>query len=367
MQRRSNSQTWIKHSELSCLCKRFWFICWYLCIGLHSITGANVILLHSWGWKTHLSARYNLLSHFPCPFLWSVSALEPPPFDDQLRNTYLGTCFPVIVSDTPFTGNMWHFLSLVCTVRLWQAPHGTSMAQEEGHRWTTPTWTDPCPSLLFIPSSCPFPTSAPRLSATPLGVTLGWDQAPIRYLLPTSTGNGGSFITSLLKMQLLFGRGSMMDPSLAVLPFLAGSQKGLQGPCQPWTCHRRLVWCLSCGIHRNRSSPCYWSATAQYKNVLGSRALLEPQLLLVLLTPKDRALLITLFLSSSSFLLRSQCTFVMLCRSLQTPVLALIFLLASQLGSDKLSCHAELPLCSDIFLLSDTIFPNILPWNWSWA
>lgn len=39
----------------------------------------------------------------------------------------------------------------------------------------------------------------------------------------------------------------------------------------------------------------------------------------------------------------------MLCRRLQTPVLALIFLLASQLGSDMLSCHAELPLCFDIF------------------
>lgn len=57
-----------------------------------------------------------------------------------------GTCFPVSVSDTPFTGNMWLFLPVVCTLT------GTSIAQEEGHRWPTPT----CPSLFFIPSLCPF-------------------------------------------------------------------------------------------------------------------------------------------------------------------------------------------------------------------
>lgn len=166
-------------------------------------------------------------------------------------------------------------------------------------------------------------------------------------------------------MQLLLGSAGTMDSNLTVLHFLAGSQKGLQGPCQPWTCHRRLLWCLSWGIYSNRSSPCYWLATAQYKTVSGRRALLEPQLLLVLLTPKDRALRITLFLSSYVLLLRSLCTFVMLCRTLQTPVLALIFLLASQLGTDKLSCHAELLFCFEIFLHSDTVLPNILPWNWS--
>lgn len=125
---------------------------------------------------------------------------------------------------------------------------------------------------------------------------------------------------------------------------------------QPLVCCTRSVLSFFSRRDRNRSSFCYWLSTAQYKNIVGNGALLELQLFPVLLTLKDRAPFITHFLSSSSFLLRSQRTFVMLCGRLQTPVLALIFLLASQLVSDMLSFHAELPLSFDIFYTMELHF-----------
>lgn len=191
----------------------------------------------------------------------------------------------------------------------------------------------PCPKTL----SNPF-RSHPR-----------WDHAPTSHLLHPSTGHGGIHPEAA-------GGGGRMVPAWQSCPsFLS---EGSPRPLSAITLSQEPV-VVSCLWNKQQQElSLLLIGCSSIQSVLGRRALLEPQFLLVLLTPKDRALLITPFLSSSSFLLRSLCTFVMLCRTLQTPVLALIFLLASQLGTDKLSCHSELQLCVDIFYTVMQYFPT---------
>lgn len=183
-----------------------------------------------------------------------------------------------------------------------QGPHGISVAWEEGCKGTVTPYTYTHPSLLsfFLPFSTKITShQCTKIFNNTLRMGLATHQislAPLHWKCRIIYHKPAEDTASPWQVK--------QDGSQLVSLLLLALSRGSKVRNQPWTCSRRSEQSLSCRRYWNRSSSCYWLATAQYKSVLGSRALLELRLLLVLLTLKDRAPFITHFLSSSSFLLR---------------------------------------------------------------